>query len=149
MTKETIIINNIDVAGCHALCSGNTCFLSQHYSFTEPKYKSWCKDNPNCHYKQLQRKISECAKLEKDVEEWHIKYAGCDTANSSIQELNKQLEEDLTALQQIYNACEKEYKSLNIKHNALLKENSILKSRVNILETQVNNLLENTSEVDD
>lgn len=61
--KQEMIIDSVDVSGCSALCCGNTCFLSRHYSFTEPKHKQWCSDNPNCHFKQLQRKTAECQRM--------------------------------------------------------------------------------------
>lgn len=65
--RQEIIINGVDVSGCSALCCGNTCFLSRHYSFTEPKHKQWCSDNPNCHFKQLQRKTEECENARKRI----------------------------------------------------------------------------------
>lgn len=89
-----------------------------------------------------------CVKENDGVALCVCKHKPCIELRHKTAECNR-LEEDLTALQQTYEVCEKEYKSLNIKHNAILKENAILKSRVNILETQVNNLLENTSEFDD
>lgn len=65
--KQEMIIDSVDVSGCSALCCGNTCFLSRHYSFTEPKHKQWCSDNPNCHFKQLQRKTAECEELKNTL----------------------------------------------------------------------------------
>lgn len=117
MTKETIIIDGVNVSEC---VFRGTNRLGNDIGTYCRLYTGSCKKE-NCYYKQLQRKISECVKLEKDVEEWHIKYAGCNTANSSIQELNKRLKEDLTALQQTYDACEKEYKRV-IEENKKLKE---------------------------
>lgn len=64
--KEQIIIDGVDVSGCSALCCGNACFLSQHYSFTEPKYKPFCVDNPTCDHKQLVRKMQEYEELKSE-----------------------------------------------------------------------------------
>ena len=47
--KEQIIIDGVDVSGCSALCCGNACFLSQHYS-----------------YKQLVRKMQEYEELKSE-----------------------------------------------------------------------------------
>lgn len=101
--KQEMIIDSVDVSGCSALCCGNTCFLSRHYSFTEPKHKQWCSDNPNCHFKQLQRKTAECEELKKQLEtaeKWRIKAEG----------LNEKLELKNTcyrkALEELREECE-------------------------------------------
>lgn len=67
--KERIIIDGVDVSECPALCCGKTCFLSQHYPFTNPKYKIFCEENQNCDHKQLARKTQECEELKKECEE--------------------------------------------------------------------------------
>lgn len=81
--KQEMIIDSVDVSGCSALCCGNTCFLSRHYSFTEPKHKQWCSDNPNCHFKQLQRKTAECEELKEENDRYR----------KALEELREECEE--------------------------------------------------------
>ena len=98
--KEQIMIDGVDVSECSALCCGNTCFLSQHYSFTEPKHKSFCADNPLCDHKQLARKTQECELLETQLESYHIGEPKLTQRNQELEqeceELKKQLSETKT-----------------------------------------------------
>lgn len=101
--KEQIIIDGVDVSGCSALCCGNACFLSQHYSFTEPKYKPFCVDNPTCDHKQLVRKMQEYEELksesftreelitlqEKDIERYNRVFEEIEEIVQTIIETNK------------------------------------------------------------
>lgn len=56
MTDKEVIIDDINVAGCEYHSSTPTselCYMKGNK----------CKHNPNCYYKQLQRKEQECEKL--------------------------------------------------------------------------------------
>lgn len=96
MNKKQIIIDGVDVSGCSALCCGNTCFLSQHYSFTEPKHKTFCVANPNCYFKQLARNTQRIKDLEEriinhsnEIEEYCSRLVD---KNKECEELKKQLD---------------------------------------------------------
>lgn len=60
MNKE-IYINGINVSGCYFLNKGITNLLCTCPSEIDEE----CKDNPNCYYKQHQRKTTECEKYEQ------------------------------------------------------------------------------------
>lgn len=83
MTDKQIIIDNIDVSGCPHLIEDyqwwniagreehdiNICALSfDDYRDFEEDY--FCKDNPNCYYKQLLRKEQECKELKTKLINW-------------------------------------------------------------------------------
>ena len=66
MTDKQIIIDGVDVSGCYCYVStskeyscGLTC-SKFHYRF--------CKENPNCYYKQLKRKEKSEEKLVKQIQ---------------------------------------------------------------------------------
>lgn len=50
MTDKQIIIDNIDVSGCSNLYDIEDCICIDN------GIEEYCKDNPNCYYKQLKRK---------------------------------------------------------------------------------------------
>lgn len=77
--KEKIITNEIDVSKCEYVC--NTAFGKIGCKQPLMKYIH-CSENPNCHYKQLQRKTAECEKWRHQAE------LGSDTT----ERLAKQLE---------------------------------------------------------
>lgn len=81
MTDKQIIIDSVNVRECaciiedyyyqqaNNLANGykhikNVCELGESGS---EYYKLFCKDNPNCYYKQLKRKEQECEKLKKTI----------------------------------------------------------------------------------
>ena len=68
MTKEPIVIDDVDVAECENLYTTNLpigndkikCGLHQGIGKT-------CNDYPNCYYKQLKRKEQECEELKDEI----------------------------------------------------------------------------------
>ena len=68
MTDKKIIIDSVDVSGCSygeieksifkCSCEYNVCSASM-----------FCKDNPNCYYKQLKAKDQECERLKQTLVE--------------------------------------------------------------------------------
>ena len=75
--KEQIIIDGVDVSGCEYAC--NTAFGKN--GCKHPMMKNiYCSKNPNCYYKQLQRKTVECEKYEQaldDIEKYQKR--NCET----------------------------------------------------------------------
>lgn len=85
MNKQ-IITDGIDVSGCKCIIEDyqrannfegryehikNVCELGERGA---EYYNLFCKDNPNCYYKQLKRKEQEC-------EEWKLKATSLDYAD--------------------------------------------------------------------
>lgn len=64
--KEQIIINGVDVSGCSGYCPElgkyNCIALACNSA-------AICKQSPNCYYKQLARKTTECEELKKYISE--------------------------------------------------------------------------------
>lgn len=75
MTDKEIIIDGVNVAGCdYAILPKDSCLAKpQPYAketsciaCKEHNTKlNFCKNNPNCYYKQLQRKEQECEELKE------------------------------------------------------------------------------------
>lgn len=80
MTKEPIIIDGVNVSGCDCIIEDyqrannvegryehikNVCELGERGA---EYYNLFCKDNPNCHYKNWQRKEQECEKIKKELD---------------------------------------------------------------------------------
>lgn len=111
MSKNGIIINSVDVAGCKYLFDdikkNNLCSIT----LKDCKYLG-----NDCYYKQLQRLKVENEELK---ERYRLSCLECEYKNTKFE--NEQLKEELTALQQTYEACEKEYKRI-YKENKELKE---------------------------
>lgn len=59
---DKVIIDGVDVVKCNFRCYIDRCMA--HSCTTKP-----CKDNPNCYYKQLQRKEQECDELKEQLKE--------------------------------------------------------------------------------
>lgn len=59
---EPYYIDGVDVSKCE-FCNNDGLYP---YCY---RINSLCKENPNCYYKQLQRKTTECEKNEKALEE--------------------------------------------------------------------------------
>lgn len=63
--KEQKIVDGVDVSSCPA-CNLN-CGIPQCSEFFKHFPSSiYCRDNPNCLFKQLARKTQECEKLEEE-----------------------------------------------------------------------------------
>ena len=95
MDKEQIIVDGVDVNECPALCCGKTCFLSQHYSFTNPKYKIFCEENQNCDHKQLARKTQE---LEQYKTSKQASYEALQKQCNELELQNRKLKQECEAL---------------------------------------------------
>ena len=73
MTDKQIIIDGVDVSGCDRLNTfpmqfgepHEICLTSLEQWGGQEKY---CKDRPNCYYKQLKRKEQECEELKIYIE---------------------------------------------------------------------------------
>ncbi len=90
MNNKPIIIDGVDVSECESFSKVQT-QVAVEYNCVQKYLIRPCNINPNCYYKQLQQEKIE----------------------------NKQLKEDLTALQQTYEACEKEYNALAKRYHKL------------------------------
>ena len=74
MTDKQIIIDGVDVSGCNRLNTfpmqfgepHEICLTSLEQWGGQEKY---CKDRPNCYYKNWQRKEQECERLKKIINE--------------------------------------------------------------------------------
>lgn len=98
--KEQIIIDGVDVSGCcYAILPKNQCpakimpYAKETSCIACKEHNTklnFCKNNPNCYFKQLSRKTAECEKYEQaldTVSEYikdncnscqGIKYGGCE-----------------------------------------------------------------------
>lgn len=62
---DKIIIDGVDISGCgyyDPYMSNGDCII-QGFGINDSILYCDCKDNPNCHYKQLQRKEQKCEEL--------------------------------------------------------------------------------------
>lgn len=69
MINNKVIIDGVDVCGCgffHPEYNDTDCHIALAFA---DQYDGCikCEQNPNCYYKQLQRKTQECEKLEKEL----------------------------------------------------------------------------------
>lgn len=119
-TNEQIMIDGVDVSGCADFITEmtvpdsyafvklkNRCFQECKYDQTaEQDVYLPCRDNPNCYYKQLQRKEKECEEVSNEIEELNVKYEtvvnlakkNADSNEYCLQELEKEnaeLKQDL------------------------------------------------------
>ena len=77
MTDKQIIIDGVDVSGCsyiippHKQCPNKPMPYAKETSCIACKEHNtklnFCKNNPNCYYKQLKRKEQECEELKKII----------------------------------------------------------------------------------
>ena len=122
MTDKHIIIDGVDVSKCEwfgqiDLDINIICTLN-----SPKKCSGYCKDNPNCVYKQLKRKEKECERLTRDYfkqNEWlqeqkkeldqlkeeidkkELIFAGIETSNKLLIEKNNKLKQTLTEIKEI------------------------------------------------
>lgn len=64
---EEIIIDGVNVAGCGYFCE-DECNICGMGTDGEDTFCKYCKDNPNCYYKQLKRLEQENARLKEEKE---------------------------------------------------------------------------------
>ena len=84
MTDKQIIIDNIDVSGCDFYIDSKN--LEFNCKQTPQSY--FCKNQPNCYYKQLKRKEQECEELKKELETVYDDCKGCPTCNEALYNAN-------------------------------------------------------------
>lgn len=70
MTDKEVIIHGVKVSKCGYLLElNNECECTIKGLGINDSILSWnCKDNPNCHFKQLARKTQECEELKAQIE---------------------------------------------------------------------------------
>lgn len=113
MTKEPIIINDVDVSGCECIIEDyqrannfkgryehikNVCELGERGA---EYYNLFCKDNPNCYYKQLKRKEQECEILKIDNKEQKRQLRVRANILKLTNEKNNELKQALTEIKKI------------------------------------------------
>lgn len=120
MTDKQIIIDGVNVRECtciiedyyyqqaNNLANGykhikNVCELGESGS---EYYNLFCKDNPNCCFKQLKRKEKACKELKEDRERWKSNFNG---KVSAIEELLQQLNQLKKTLAEIKEIAEKDF----------------------------------------
>lgn len=121
--NEQIMIDGVDVSGCADFITEmtvpdsyafvklkNRCFQECKYDQTaEQDVYLPCRDNPNCYYKQLQRKEKECEEVSNEIEELNVKYEtvvnlakkNADSNEYCLQELEKENQKLKQALDEI------------------------------------------------
>lgn len=162
MTDKEIIIDGVNVAGCRHIYTSiynTTIFCSAtdkrnditgEYYFSEWN-KFICKNNPNCSYKQLQRKEQTIEKIEKVIapyqEPFELDALSLPTAIESIldrlQAENETLKQYKASKQVSYEAMQQKCNDVENKNRKLQGENEELKQwqedAENILKTQLDN----------
>lgn len=121
--NEQIMIDGVDVSGCADFITEmtvpdsyafvklkNRCFQECKYDQTaEQDVYLPCRDNPNCYYKQLQRKEKECEEVSNEIVELNVKYEtvvnlakkNADANEYCLQELEKENQKLKQALDEI------------------------------------------------
>lgn len=106
MTKEPIIIDDIDVSGCKYLDitkSGR----AQCMDYKRESNRADCKCNNDCYYKQLKHKEEECEELRDELEWVHgykdilkEKYDKIDATNERLVKEKYDLHQDILQLKE-------------------------------------------------
>ena len=103
MTDKQIIIDNVDVSGCEFYIDSKN--LEFNCKQTPQSY--FCKNQPNCYYKQLKCKEQECEELKKELEAVYDDCKGCPTCNEALYNANlyakeyRKLKQTLTEIKEI------------------------------------------------
>ena len=106
MTDKQIIIDNVDVSGCEFYIDSKN--LEFNCKQTPQSY--FCKNQPNCYYKQLKRKEQECEELKKELEAVYDDCKGCPTCNEALYNANlyakecRELKQTLAEIKEIAEA---------------------------------------------
>ena len=69
MTKEPIMIDDVDVSECFHFDKGYN--HDNTYCMCDGNMSNLCQENPNCYYKQLKHKEEECEELRDELEWVH------------------------------------------------------------------------------
>ena len=87
--KEQVVIDGVDVSGCEYAC--NTAFGKNGCKHSMMK-NIYCSKNPNCYFKQLQRKTAECEELKKEIKKLTTEYDRENLHNADLAFKNYQIE---------------------------------------------------------
>ena len=102
------MIDGVDVSGCkgfyiHDRSTTNIDYWMYGQCKSSKEYGCYCRNNPNCYYKQLARKTQECESLKEEIE---VLKDNFDTAtrdcNELIDELKQECEELKEKLEKFY-----------------------------------------------
>mgnify|MGYP000195430356 FL=1 len=133
MTDKQIIINNVDVSGCEFRFRTFGCdCMSSNGTVKISTEGTHCVDNPNCYFKQLQRKEQECEKLKKIIENQRKEIYRHRHKQAELKERIKTLDgKDITV--QITESEFAEYQSLKKQHDELISINNKRKDEIKTL----------------
>lgn len=72
MRDKQIMIDGVDVSGCkgfyiHDRSTTNIDYWMYGQCKSSKEYGCYCRNNPNCYFKQLARKTAECEELKKEI----------------------------------------------------------------------------------
>lgn len=121
MDDKEIIIDGVNVSGCkHFDCGCKECKAEYYvrYGYEIVEYDS-CRDNPNCHFKQLKRAEQKLQAKEKEYEELQKRFNDYQVRkieeNAILREFLNQYQEEAEALKSyetykiwLNNKCRKE-----------------------------------------
>jgi len=143
MTKEPIMIDDVDVSECphieyehkwwdvagYERNSENVCALSfdKNADFEEDFL---CQDNPNCYYKQLKRKEQECEKLKDELIDVKWKIEVQDIELNDKEEQLDQLKAENEKLKQYKASKQASYETMQIEWNEAKNEVKQLKEEL-------------------
>ena len=99
--KEQIIIDGVDVSGCHfAILPKDSCpaksrpYARETSCIACKEYNTklnYCKNNPNCYFKQLARKMQECEEKQKIIDELNKRATSLEEIADDLQTRNHML----------------------------------------------------------
>lgn len=106
--KKQIIIDGVDVSKCDWIWKSNYTSYDSRCFKNKDVYSqcAYCKEHPDCYFKQHARKTQECEELKKQLEtseEWRIKAEGLNEKlelkntryHKALEEIEKELKEDI------------------------------------------------------
>ena len=131
MSKE-IIVNGVDVSGCEFRFRTYGCdCMSANRETKVLTESSRCADNPNCHYKQLQREKKKCERLNKQLilfMDGDYCANGCSLKQrfDKLQSDNEELKEQFKLAESLYQACNIKDKKINKLEQAIVEIKDLL-----------------------
>ena len=115
MTKEPIMIDDVDVAECKFFDEWKHCELCEKFAEKENRHllieaDLRCKEQGDCYYKQLKRKEQECESLKDTIKlQNEMQKEVCEEKNKELDQLkteNKKLKELLnTRIEDLCDSC--------------------------------------------
>ena len=98
MTDKQIMIDDVDVSGCEYFSKGY-CYCINHI-VERMSESEFCKDNPNCYYKQLKRSEAQCEAMfvsHTDLEKaYKAKEQECERLKEQLKEMNEVIRTETT-----------------------------------------------------